>query len=293
MSAYKPQVSNSKYTFKHDLFKGKVLFCTGGRSGICYKIVETMMSHGVDAAIVGRDVKGLAESAEALEKSTGQRCLPASADVRDPKQMEKAVKDTVDKYGKIDFVICGDTDCMISSSLAPITSLSSNAFKAVVDIDLLGTYNTIKATLPYVRESHGSYLHISATLHYRGLPYQAHVSAAKAGVDALSNVLAVEEGPRGVRSNVIAPGPIGNTEGMSRLTPKGWQAQNDIPLGRMGDTSDIANAALFLFSPAANWITGTVLAVDGGENHIRQLSLPYPQSLLDPDSVKGLIKGKL
>ncbi|WVW86109.1 hypothetical protein I302_108149 [Kwoniella bestiolae CBS 10118] len=289
MSSYKSAVPNSKDTFRHDLFKGKVLFCTGGRSGICYKIVETMMSHGVDAAIVGRDGKGLAESAQALVKTTGQKCLPTSADVRDPGQLEKAVKETVDKFGKIDFVICGAA----GNFLAPISSLSSNAFKAVIDIDLLGTYNTIKATLPYIRQSHGSYLHISATLHYRGVPYQAHVSAAKSGVDALSNVLAVEEGPRGVRSNVIAPGPIGNTEGMSRLSPMGWDATNDIPLGRMGDTSDIANAAVFLFSPAASWITGTVLPVDGGENHIRQLSLPYPQSMLDPESVKGLIKGKL
>lgn len=71
---------------------------------------------------------------------------------------------------------------------------------------MLGTYNTIKATLPHIRSSQGAYLHISATLHYHGLPYQAHVSAAKAGVDALSQALAVEEGPRGVRSNVIAPG---------------------------------------------------------------------------------------
>jgi peroxisomal 2,4-dienoyl-CoA reductase len=76
----------------------------------------------------------------------------------------------------------------------------------VIEIDLLGTYNTIKSTLPHIRSSKGSYIHISATLHYRGIPYQAHVSAAKAGVDALSQVLAVEEGPRGVRSNVIAPG---------------------------------------------------------------------------------------
>jgi NAD(P)-dependent dehydrogenase (short-subunit alcohol dehydrogenase family) len=91
-------------------------------------------------------------------------------------------------------------------SLSPIDGLSPNGFKTVIDIDLLGTYNTIKATLPLVRESKGCYLHISATLHYRGTPWQAHVSAAKAGVDALSQALAVEEGPRGVRSNVIAPG---------------------------------------------------------------------------------------
>lgn len=91
-------------------------------------------------------------------------------------------------------------------SLAPISGLSERAFKTVIDIDLLGTYNTLKATLPAIRESKGSYLHISATLHYRGTPWQAHVSAAKAGVDALNAVIAVEEGPRGVRSNVIAPG---------------------------------------------------------------------------------------
>jgi peroxisomal 2,4-dienoyl-CoA reductase len=92
--------------------------------------------------------------------------------------------------------------------LSPIDGLSSNGFKTVIDIDLLGTYNTIKATLASIRESKGSYLHISATLHYRGTPWQAHVSAAKAGVDALSQALAVEEGPRGVRSNVIAPGYV-------------------------------------------------------------------------------------
>ncbi|WWC71965.1 uncharacterized protein I206_105924 [Kwoniella pini CBS 10737] len=281
--------ANASNVFRQDLFKGKILFCTGGRSGICYQIVETMMSHGVDAVIVGRDAKGLAESAQALEKSTGQRCLPASADVRDPKQMEQAVKQTIEKFGRIDFVICGAA----GNFLAPISSLSTNAFKTVIDIDLLGTYNTIKATIAHIRKSKGSYIHISATLHYRGLPYQAHVSAAKAGVDALSSVLAVEEGPRGVRSNVIAPGPIGNTEGMSRLTPKGWKPENDIPLGRMGNTSDIANAAVFLFSPAASYITGTITVVDGGEHHIRQMSLPYPQSLLDPESVKNLIKGKL
>jgi peroxisomal 2,4-dienoyl-CoA reductase len=70
----------------------------------------------------------------------------------------------------------------------------------------LGTYNTVKATLPSIRKTQGAYLHISATLHYKGTPYQAHVSAAKAAIDALSQVIAVEEGPRGVRSNVVAPG---------------------------------------------------------------------------------------
>ncbi|WVR00232.1 hypothetical protein IAU59_007374 [Kwoniella sp. CBS 9459] len=288
-ASYVVPVTDSKSTFVPDLFKGKVLFCTGGRSGICYKIVETMMSHGVSAAIVGRDAKGLQESADALSKTTGSKCIAASADVRDPEQVQAAVKKTVDEFGRIDFVICGAA----GNFLAPISSLSERAFATVVQIDLLGTYNTIRATISHLRESKGAYVHISATLHYKGMPYQAHVSAAKAGVDALSQVLAAEEGPRGVRSNIIAPGPIGNTEGMSRLTPKGFDPVNGIPLGRQGDSSDIANAAVYLFSPAAAWVTGTVTVVDGGEQHIRQLALPYPKSILDPDSVKSLIKPKL
>jgi len=112
-------------------------------------------------------------------------------------------------------------------------------------------------------------------------------------VDALSAVLAVEEGPRGVRSNVIAPGPIGNTEGMSRLTNQSGSRRNIYPLGRIGHVNDVANTAVFLFSDAASYITGQILPVDGGCEHLRTSQLPYPQSVLDPDSVKHMIKPKL
>ena len=128
-----------------------------------------------------------------------------------------------------------------------------------------------------------------------GLPYQAHVSSAKAGVDALSNVIAVEEGPWGVRSNVIAPGPIGATEGMSRLKVSGTRRtlESYIPLGREGFVQDIANAGVFLFSDAANLITGEVLVVDGGLQHLSSSSLPYPEAVLDPESVRKMFQGRL
>jgi len=248
--------------------------------------------HGVDAVIVGRDAKGLEESAQKLSKDTGRRCVAAPADVRDPEALKRAVGIAEKEFGRIDYVICGAA----GNFLSPISSLSPNAFKTVIDIDLLGTYNTLKATLPLIRQSKGAYIHISATLHYRGTPFQAHVSAAKAGVDALSQVIAVEEGPRGVRSNVIAPGPIAGTVGMDRLA-KGLST-SQIPLdgngaNGMGDKQHIANAAVFLFSPAASWISGQVLAVDGAEHHMRTSQVPYPQSLLDPAVLKEIVRAKL
>lgn len=123
------------------------------------------------------------------------------------------------------------------------------------------------------------------------------MSAAKAGVDALSAVLAVEEGPHGIRSNVIAPGPIGGTEGMDRLSAKDAGASrkliNSIPGCRMGDVRDIANAAVFLFSDAACFISGTILVVDGANEHMRSTAFPYPESVLDPASVAAKMKSRL
>ena len=153
---------------------------------------------------------------------------------------------------------------------------------------------------------------MSATIHFRGAcsllvrflvsdhtflgtPYQAHVSAAKAAVDATSAVLAVEEGPHGVRSNVIAPGPIAGTEGADRLTTKGRDVQDYwfIPARRMGDSRDVANAAVFLFSDAASFISGQILVVDGASEHLRTPFLPYPESVLDPASTNHLIKARM
>ncbi|KAF9235954.1 hypothetical protein BU15DRAFT_50703 [Melanogaster broomeanus] len=282
-------VASSTNVFKPDIFKGKVLFCTGGGSGICKEITEAIMRHGASAVIVGRKLDRLTESAKELSQATGQICIPAQADVREPRQLKEAVSKTIEKLGRIDFVICGAA----GNFLASIDGMSENAFRTVMEIDTMGTFNTVKATLPYVRASCGAYIHISAMMHYKATPYQVHVSAAKAGVDALSAVLAVEEGPRGVRSNVIAPGPIGNTEGMSRLSSQERSRTLQFPLGRIGHLRDVANAAVFLFSDAASYITGQVLPVDGAFENMRTFQLPYPQAVLDPDSVKHMFKSRL
>jgi peroxisomal 2,4-dienoyl-CoA reductase len=105
----------------------------------------------------------------------------------------------------------------------------------------------------------------------------------------------VEEGPHGVRSNVIAPGPIAGTEGDERLSPRDPARQNEwsTPIGRKGDTKDIANATVFLLSDAASFISGQILVVDGAFEHIRAPMLPYPESVLDPASTKHLIKARM
>jgi len=271
---------DSTTVFKTNIFNGKVLLCTGGGSGICRGMTEAMMRHGVKASIVGRKLDRLKQTAKELSESTGQECLPVRADVRQPALLKEAVDQTISKFGRIDFVICGAA----GNFMSPISVMSENAFKTVMEIDTMGTFNTIKATLPYIRKSRGAYIHVSATLHYLGVPYQSHASAAKAGVDALSAVLAVEEGPNGVRSNVIAPGAIANTEGWSRLSLGGVSNLNAYPLGREGVVGDIANATVFLFSDAASYITGQVLPVDGGSWFMLSTLFPYPEAVLNTGS---------
>ncbi|KAJ3712794.1 hypothetical protein C8R42DRAFT_685625 [Lentinula raphanica] len=287
--SYAASITDSTDVFKNDIFKGKVLFCTGGGSGICRGMTEAVMRHGADAVIVGRKLERLTQTAKELSAATGRTCIPAQADVRQPKMLQDAVKKTIEQFGRIDYVICGAA----GNFLAPISGLSENAFKTVMEIDTLGTYNTVKATIAHVRQSVGSYIHVSATLHYKATPYQVHVSAAKAAVDALSAVLAVEEGPHGVRSNVIAPGPIGNTEGMQRLSNLADGNGSQTPLGRVGEIKDVANATVFLFSEAASYVTGQIIVVDGAMEHMRHFQFPYPQAVLDPASVQKMLQGKL
>ncbi|KAG8694689.1 hypothetical protein FRC09_009695, partial [Ceratobasidium sp. 395] len=93
----------STSTFKDNIFDGKVLFCTGGGSGICKGMVETMMRHGVNAAIVGRNLERLTSSAKELSDTTGRKCIPAQADVRKPEQLRAAVEATIAQFGRIDF----------------------------------------------------------------------------------------------------------------------------------------------------------------------------------------------
>lgn len=181
----------STTTFKPNILAGKSAFVTGGGSGICYRelvtaeiqscslvandahyasplppsgIVEVLMLHGASVAIMGRKADRLNAAAKALSESTGGKCVATPGDVRDYDDVTKAIESAVSQLNnRLDFVVCGAA----GNFLAPIDGISPKGFKTVQEIDLLGTYHTVKASLPHLKKSHGSYLHISATLHYR------------------------------------------------------------------------------------------------------------------------------
>lgn len=247
--------------FADKILRGKVAFVTGGGTGITGGVARALAEAGAQVALVSRKLEHLQPAAEAINANGGE-AIPVAADVRDPEAVEKAVAATIDRFGKIDIVVNGAA----GNFLCAAEELSPNGFGTVVDIDLKGTFNVCRAAFAELKKNQGQILNISATLHYLGTPMQLHVSAAKAGVDALTRNLAVEWGRYGIRVNAIAPGPIGDTEGMKRLVPEPikQKLRQQIPLQRFGEIADIEKAAIFLCSDAASYINGAVLVVDGG-----------------------------
>jgi peroxisomal 2,4-dienoyl-CoA reductase len=252
---------NNKF-FVEGLLAGRVALVTGGGTGITGGVARALAEAGARVALVSRKMEHLEPAAERIRAGGGE-AIAISADVRNMEEVEKAVAATLEKFGKLDTVVNGAA----GNFLCRAEELSSNGFGTVVDIDLKGTFNVCRAAFAALKKERGQILNISATLHYTGTPLQLHVSAAKAGVDALTRQLAVEWGRYGIRSNAIAPGPIEDTEGMSRLVPAEVKEKlrRNIPLGRFGRIRDIEQAAVFLCSDAASFINGAILVVDGGQ----------------------------
>jgi NAD(P)-dependent dehydrogenase (short-subunit alcohol dehydrogenase family) len=243
-------------------FAGQAVFVAGGTSGINLGIALGFARAGARVAVMSRNPEKV-EAAVAQLRAAGAEALGAAADVRDYAATEAALKAAHEAFGDLDVLVSGAA----GNFPAPALGMSANGFKSVIDIDLLGSFHVLRAAHPFLRKPGASVINISAPQAESPMPMQAHVCAAKAGVDMLTRVLAMEWGRDGIRINSIIPGPIDETEGMARLAPTPQAralVQRSVPLGRMGTADDIARACRLLSSPLAAYITGTVLPVDGG-----------------------------
>jgi NAD(P)-dependent dehydrogenase (short-subunit alcohol dehydrogenase family) len=244
--------------FRSDLFAGKVAFFTGGTSGIGLGIATRFAELGASVILNGRNQEKL-DAAVAELRGQARTASGFAADVRAYADLDAAM----DQAGEFDFLFCAAA----GNFPAPALGMSANGFKAVVDIDLLGTFNACRAAHRHLRKPGASIVAISANHAEVAYSYQAHVCAAKAGVELLMKTLAIEWGPEGIRVNSIRPGPIDETEGMRRLAPNEEIRQmvaRSVPLRRFGRKSEIADLAVFLCSDAAAYITGGVYSCDGG-----------------------------
>ena len=270
-------LTNTASIFRAGLLDGQVALVTGGGTGIGLGISQLLAELGAHVVMASRKLANL-EAARADIESRGGKVSAVQLDVRDPEQVKATVNGIAQQLGRIDVLV----NNAAGNFYAPSATLSPNAWKSVVEIDLYGTFYCSQAVYPIMAaQGGGRIVSTSMTLHYRGWPMMAHATAAKAGVDALTRTLAVEWAPQRIRVNAIAPGPI-PTEGVRKaFTPPADSgvpdlfaaadarmaeyAKQGIPLGRWGSPRDIANMVAFLASPAGDWITGSIFVIDGGE----------------------------
>lgn len=243
-------------------FSEKNVLVVGGTSGINRGVAEVFAAQGARVAVASRSQEKVDDTVRAL-KDMGSDAFGFTADVRDMSAVQDGVVAVHDRFGELDVVVSGAA----GNFPALANDLSGNGFKSVVDIDLQGTFHVMKAIFPYLRKPGASVINISAPQAFIPMMAQVHVCAAKAGVDMVTRTLALEWGTAGVRINSIVPGPIDGTEGMARLAPNEAirkKVADGVPLRRLGTPADIGKACLFLASDLADFVTGTVIPVDGG-----------------------------
>jgi 3-oxoacyl-[acyl-carrier protein] reductase len=244
------------------LLQGKVALITGGSRGIGRAVVEDLAAEGADVAFTYRSNEQEARRGEQAITALGRRALAIQADVTDFDLAQQVIGQVVGGLGRLDILV---NNAGIHQNEA-IWAIGEEVWDAVLDVNLKGTFNYIRAVAPHFRQQKvGKIVNIASIHGLRGRAEGPNYSAAKAGVIGLSKSVARDLGPYGVNVNVVAPGIV-ETD-MVRALPEevkqGFLAQ--IVLGRIGQPEDVAHLVSFLCSDRARHIHGEVIKVDGGQ----------------------------
>src|SRR2546430_1375121 len=250
--------------FVDDILRDKVVLVTGGGTGIGRGIALGMASYGAHLVLASRHVDHLRAVAHEAQ-AQGVQAFPVRTDVREPAQVQALLQVALDTFGRIDVLVNNAAGSFLSAA----RKLTHKGWHSVVDTTLNGTFYCSQAVgRQMIEQGGGKIINITATLHFKGSPGLVAPTAAKAGVEALTKTLALEWAKFNILVNAIAPGPIYTPGSDSNL----WSnptfhdmVKRGVPLGRFGTAEDIANMAIFLASPAGDYITGATMVVDGGE----------------------------
>lgn len=250
--------------FDGDFLKGKTILITGGGTGIGRELSLAFAKRGASLIIASRNMENLRHTAREAQKF-GAEVLATTVDVRNFDSIQKMVEESVQRFGKIDILINNAG----ANFLCPALQITPNGWRSVVDTVLTGTFFCSQAVARVmIQNGGGKIVNNAGSNGLNGSPLMVHSGAAKAGIINMTQTLAVEWAPFKIVVNAVAPGPIRTVGADSRLWPdeeKIQELSRQIPLQRFGTPHDVVGPILFLLSPAADYMTGSVITIDGGD----------------------------